>query len=179
MSRHKNIYTTGDIAAICKVAPRTVTKWFDRGLLSGYRIPGSRDRRITHASLMQFLKDNEFPLGGLSQDVVLHGPDHKALALADLIQEGMTVKAAETIFCLAKALDKTSQLVVLDYALLPADEREKTLKSVLEAAPRSDVIVLVPEDMTGVEDGKRISYLHHPVSMMQVHYKIKEIMARW
>ena len=46
MPRQKDILTTGEVAQICNVAPRTVSKWFDSGQLRGYRIPGSRDRRI-------------------------------------------------------------------------------------------------------------------------------------
>ena len=42
----KKVFTTGQVAKICKVAPRTVSKWFDSGRLRGYRIPGSQDRRI-------------------------------------------------------------------------------------------------------------------------------------
>ena len=38
----KKVFTTGQVAKICKVAPRTVSKWFDSGRLKGYRIPGSR-----------------------------------------------------------------------------------------------------------------------------------------
>jgi len=29
----KTIFTTGQVAKICKVAPRTVSKWFDSGRL--------------------------------------------------------------------------------------------------------------------------------------------------
>ena len=36
------VFTTGQVAKICKVAPRTVSKWFDSGRLRGYRIPGSQ-----------------------------------------------------------------------------------------------------------------------------------------
>ena len=38
----KKVFTTGQVAKICKVAPRTVSKWFDSGRLRGYRIPGAR-----------------------------------------------------------------------------------------------------------------------------------------
>ena len=31
MARNKDVLTTGEVARICKVAPRTVTKWFDLG----------------------------------------------------------------------------------------------------------------------------------------------------
>lgn len=57
--------TTGQVARICKVAPRTVTKWFDSGQLKGYRIPGSRDRRIPRAELLRFMKAHNIPTGGV------------------------------------------------------------------------------------------------------------------
>lgn len=61
----KKILTTGDVAKICCVAPRTVSKWFDSGKLRGYRIPGSKDRRIPVAQLVRFLRSNGMPLNGL------------------------------------------------------------------------------------------------------------------
>src|SRR5947209_14833978 len=54
------VFTTGQVAKICKVAPRTVSKWFDSGQLKGYRIPGSRDRRIPREDLIRFLEENGF-----------------------------------------------------------------------------------------------------------------------
>ena len=65
MSRPKDILTTGEVAAICKVAPRTVSKWFDSGRLKGYRIPGSKDRRIPLDQLIRFMKAHNIPLNGL------------------------------------------------------------------------------------------------------------------
>ncbi|MCH7632799.1 MAG: helix-turn-helix domain-containing protein, partial [Planctomycetes bacterium] len=55
MGSHGDILTTGEVAKICNVAPRTVAKWFDRGELRGYRIPGSKDRRIPTSHLLSFL----------------------------------------------------------------------------------------------------------------------------
>src|SRR5678809_117517 len=52
---------------ICKVAPRTVSKWFDSGRLKGYRIPGSQDRRIPREYLIKFLKEHGMPLGDLEE----------------------------------------------------------------------------------------------------------------
>jgi excisionase family DNA binding protein len=61
----KKVFTTGQVAKICKVAPRTVSKWFDSGRLRGYRIPGSQDRRIPREHLIRFLKEHGMPLGEL------------------------------------------------------------------------------------------------------------------
>lgn len=59
------VFTTGQVAYICKVASRTVSKWFDSGLLKGYLIPGSNDRRIPREALIQFMRQYGLPLGAL------------------------------------------------------------------------------------------------------------------
>ena len=64
----KKVFTTGQVAKICKVAPRTVSKWFDSGRLRGYRIPGSQDRRIPREHLIRFLKEHNMPLGDLEEE---------------------------------------------------------------------------------------------------------------
>jgi excisionase family DNA binding protein len=66
----RTIFTTGQVAKICKVAPRTVSKWFDSGRLRGYRIPGSQDRRIPREHLIRFLKEHGMPLGELEDEVM-------------------------------------------------------------------------------------------------------------
>ena len=65
MAKGKNVLTTGDVAKICNVAPRTVSKWFDNGQLKGYRIPGSKDRRIPVSELVRFMKVHNMPTMGL------------------------------------------------------------------------------------------------------------------
>ena len=68
MARNRDILTTGEVANICKVAPRTVSKWFDSGKLRGYRIPGSKDRRIPKAELLDFMDRHGIPHNGLASD---------------------------------------------------------------------------------------------------------------
>lgn len=65
MAKGKNVLTTGDVAKICNVAPRTVSKWFDNGQLRGYRIPGSKDRRIPVSELIRFMKVHNMPTTAL------------------------------------------------------------------------------------------------------------------
>ena len=65
MPRQKDVLTTGEVASICNVAPRTVSKWFDSGQLHGYRIPGSKDRRIPLNALIKFMKQHQIPTDGL------------------------------------------------------------------------------------------------------------------
>src|SRR5437868_13570428 len=61
----KDVLTTGEVAKICNVAPRTVSKWFDSGALYGYRIPGSKDCGIPLNQLIRFMKQHGMPLNGL------------------------------------------------------------------------------------------------------------------
>ena len=65
MAKGKSVLTTGDVAKICNVAPRTVSKWFDSGQLKGYRIPGSKDRRIPVNELIRFMKVHNMPAAAL------------------------------------------------------------------------------------------------------------------
>lgn len=65
MSIEKEVLTTGEVAKICNVAPRTVSKWFDSGTLGGYRIPGSKDRRIPVSELRKFMRDHNIPMDAL------------------------------------------------------------------------------------------------------------------
>ena len=52
------IFTSGQAARACRVAPRTISKWFDSGQLQGYRMPGSADRRIPRDQFVKFLEAN-------------------------------------------------------------------------------------------------------------------------
>ena len=61
----KSIYTTGEVAGICKVSQQTVIRCFDSGKLKGFRVPGSRFRRIPRENLLQFMKENHIPLDNL------------------------------------------------------------------------------------------------------------------
>ena len=62
---NKGVFTTGEVAQICKVSQQTVIRCFDSGRLKGFRVPGSRFRRIPRDSLISFMKNNQIPLGQL------------------------------------------------------------------------------------------------------------------
>lgn len=62
MTKSNHVLTTGDVARICNVSRKTVTKWFDSGILSGYRLPGSKDRRILVDELYRFMRKSNMPV---------------------------------------------------------------------------------------------------------------------
>jgi excisionase family DNA binding protein len=57
----KTVFTTGEAADICKVSQQTIIRCFDSGRLKGFRVPGSRFRRIPRESLLQFMRENGIP----------------------------------------------------------------------------------------------------------------------
>ncbi len=61
----KDLYTTGEAAEICKVSQQTIIRCFDSGRVEGFKVPGSRFRRIPRQSLIKFMKDNNIPLDNL------------------------------------------------------------------------------------------------------------------
>ena len=61
----KTVFTTGEAAKICKVSQQTIIRCFDSGQLKGFRVPGSRFRRIPRESLYRFMKDNGIPTDAL------------------------------------------------------------------------------------------------------------------
>lgn len=87
----RGVFTTGQVAKICQVAPRTVSKWFDSGKLNGYRLPGADDRRIPRDELIRFLKMYKFPLGALADDL----PKYTVLMVA---LDGVTAESIASSF---------------------------------------------------------------------------------
>ena len=53
----KTIYTTGQVAKMCQVAPRTVSKWFDSGRLKGFRIAGPPHYTATACRVLEEKRD--------------------------------------------------------------------------------------------------------------------------
>src|SRR3972149_12164832 len=61
----KTVFTPGEAAKICKVSQQTIIRCFDSGQLRGFRVPGSRFRRIPRELLYRFMKDNSIPTDAL------------------------------------------------------------------------------------------------------------------
>ncbi len=58
-------YTTGDVARICKVSMTTARKWFNVGIIKGFRVPESRYVRIPNKNLINFMEEHKIPLNFL------------------------------------------------------------------------------------------------------------------
>ncbi len=119
MAKGKNVLTTGDVAKICHVAPRTVSKWFDNGQLRGYRIPGSKDRRIPVTELVRFMKVHNMPTTELAVGkirVLLADSNIKtASVLADILRSkaDYDVQIVQSNFETGSAIQKFTPHVLL------------------------------------------------------------------
>jgi excisionase family DNA binding protein len=131
MSKPRDVLTTGEVARICNVAPRTVSKWFDSGQLRGYRIPGSRDRRIPIAQLIRFMEAHGIPLNDLEAarpSVLLVDCDEQYVrVLSESLGKDtrFTVHAATSAFEAGIVLQECRpQVLVMDVSLPGADAKE-------------------------------------------------------
>ena len=62
MDTTKDLYTTGEAADICSLSQQTIIRCFDSGRLRGFRIPGSKFRKIPRDALLKFMKENNIPM---------------------------------------------------------------------------------------------------------------------
>jgi len=73
----KKVFTTGEAAVVCGLSQQTIIRCFDAGRLTGFRVPGSKFRRIPREELVRFMKANNLPLD------VLQGAARRVLAVDD------------------------------------------------------------------------------------------------
>jgi len=120
----KKIFTTGEAAKVCKVSQQTIIRCFDSGRLSGFRVPGSRFRRIPREELIRFMRKNDIPLGTIESDtrrVLVVDDDPQIVELfVDLLQRDgrFEVQTASTGYDAGLLTESfRPHLVILDYML--------------------------------------------------------------
>ncbi|GBL03552.1 helix-turn-helix domain-containing protein [Glaciecola sp. KUL10] len=55
-------FSSGEVAKVCDVNPRTVIRWIEAGKLKAFKLPGRGNNRVKHADLISFLEDNQIPI---------------------------------------------------------------------------------------------------------------------
>jgi excisionase family DNA binding protein len=66
----KQVFTTGEAAKICNVSQQTIIRCFDSGRLHGFKVPGSRFRRIPREELVRFMQQNKMDMSQLGSSVI-------------------------------------------------------------------------------------------------------------
>ncbi len=121
----KRVFTTGEAAQVCKVSQQTIIRCFDSGRLTGFRVPGSKFRRIPRDELIRFMKANGIPLehieGGGKKRILLVDDDERIVQLfADILANDtrFELRSATTGYD-AGLLTRSFRphLIILDYML--------------------------------------------------------------
>jgi len=120
----KDLYTTGEAAEICRVSQQTIIRCFDAGRLEGFRVPGSRFRRIPRQNLIKFMKDNNIPLDSIDSGkrkvlVVDDDAEIVELIVEVLERDGrFELKTASSGYEAGMATERfRPELILLDYML--------------------------------------------------------------
>ncbi len=144
----KKIFTTGEAAEICKVSQQTIIRCFDGGRLGGFRVPGSKFRRIPRAELVKFMRANGIPTEILESGpkrVLVVDDDPQILDMfTDLLgRDGqMEVRTASTGYDAGLLTESFKpHLIVLDF-MLPDINGDLVCRRLREREDTRDVRVL-------------------------------------
>jgi len=147
--RHKSVFTTGEAAEICGLSQQTIIRCFDSGQLGGFRVPGSKFRRIPRDKLLKFMKENKIPMNRLESDkvkVLIVDDDQD---LVDLFVEIMgkdgrfEVRTAGTGFDAGVEANRfRPDVIVLDY-LLPDINGMAVCKTVRQSEELDNTRILI------------------------------------
>jgi len=162
--RRKAVYTTGEAAEICKLSQQTIIRCFDSGQLGGFRVPGSRFRRIPHDALVRFMKDNGIPMNSLELGekirVLVVDDDPQIVELfVDVLEndERFEVATARSGYDAGLITEKfRPNVVVLDY-MLPDINGNVVCQTIRNNPDLSRIRILIISGMVDPEEVKRLT----------------------
>jgi excisionase family DNA binding protein len=176
----KTVFTTGEAAKVCKVSQQTIIRCFDNGQLKGFRVPGSRFRRIPREALYKFMKDNGIPTDALEsgkRKVLLVDDDAELVELMTKVLEEdgrFEVRIASNGFDAGMMVKEyRPDLIVLD-VMLPDINGKEVCHRVRADTTLEDVRILCISGM--IEEDKvqelRLSgaddFLHKPFDIEEL-----------
>jgi len=147
--KKKKVYTTGEAAEVCSLSQQTIIRCFDNGQLGGFRVPGSRFRRIPRDEMVRFMKKNNIPLGGLNNNktrvlVVDDDPEIVELFVDVLKRDGRFEVGTATTGYDAGVQTQSFRpdVVILDY-MLPDINGNVVCKTIRENQELTDIKILI------------------------------------
>jgi excisionase family DNA binding protein len=183
-STMKTVFTTGEAAKICKVSQQTIIRCFDSGQLKGFRVPGSRFRRIPRESLYRFMKDNNIPTDALEsgrRGILVVDDD---AAVVDLITDVLTkdgrfeIKSVNNGFGAGMiAKEYHPDLIILD-VMLPDINGKAVCELIRSDATMSDIKIICISGMVEEEkvqelrDAGADDFLHKPLDIDELTRRV-------
>ncbi len=170
----KRIFTTGEAAKICKVSQQTIIRCFDNGRLTGFKVPGSKFRRIPREELARFMRENGMPLSQLGNRprvlVIDDDPTTLAVVKAGLERDGRfeVASAANGFDAGLAAATFKPDLIVMDSMLPDVDGAAVCRRLRSEDSARGIKILCVSSvlEAKAVEELRRAGadgFMHKPL----------------
>jgi two-component system, OmpR family, response regulator len=183
----KEVFTTGEAADVCQVSQQTIIRCFDAGRIRGFRVPGSRFRRIPRDALIQFMRENHIPLDRLQSGkarVLLVDDDQEIVALFSdaLRRDGrFEIRTALTGYDAGIATQEFNpDLIILDY-MLPDINGNIVCKTIRENPELCHIKILIISGMVNPAEVDRLlqagadDFIKKPFNIEKVVERIVEL----
>lgn len=184
----KQIFTTGEAAEVCKVSQQTIIRCFDSGRLRGFRVPGSRFRRIPREELLRFMRENNIPTdvmqGGKRRVLVVDDDEQIVQMFVDLLgsDKRLEVKTAATGYDAGVLTEQFKpDLMILDY-MLPDINGNVVCKTVRNNEQLTGIKIII---VSGVVNRDEIDdllgagadeFIKKPFNIQQLQGRIAELL---
>lgn len=188
----KAVYTTGEAADLCKLSQQTIIRCFDSGQLQGFRVPGSKFRRIPHDSLVEFMKSNGIPLDGFEETsdkikvlVVDDDPQIVELFIDILKDDGrFEVQTAETGYDAGMMTEQfRPDIVILDF-MLPDVNGNVVCRTIRQNPDLAHIKVLIisgmvnPSEVQALMDAGADEFIKKPFNIEKVVERVLELVGQ-
>ena len=185
----KRVFSTGEVARICGLSLQTIIRCFDAGQISGFRVPGSRFRRIPRDNLIAFMRANNIPLDSLltvkRKIMIVDDDEELAHMLSDHLQAtgAYEIRLATTGFDAGVITQKfRPDLMLLDVMLPDINGREvcKSVKSDPDTNRTKIIVIsgLIEEDtISDLYDVGADDYIRKPFDLEDLSNKVKEYLS--
>lgn len=149
---NREVLTTYQVARVCRVAPRTVSKWVDSGKLKGYRIPGG-ERRVEKEDLINFCEHHGMPysvaLTVPRNGIMVAGMDERSVSAVRMsLPENWTCVRVQDMYEAGAAVAETKpRRLIVDGSRFGRDNSVALAKNLRAAVSFLYAAAIVPDDI--------------------------------
>jgi excisionase family DNA binding protein len=184
------VFTTVDVAKLCKVSLRTVIRWVDEGKLPSFRTPGGH-RRVREEDLTKFMGQYKIPfsLGNRHEGkkiLILEEKKNIETLLHQILRRSSDVfeitHAMDLFECAMKLGLQKPNLVILEIGAKTQDI-ERFLKSMQQISETRETRVLIFNSVSpGMKKPKSFSLdpytvIHEPFTIENVRPHLLELLG--
>ncbi len=147
-------FSTGDVARITRSSIQMVIKWLDKGMLKGWRVPGSKFRRVNYSDLRRFMVAHQLPLDLLEQSesfVLLVSDDETLRSAAASLKVCERKVTCANIFEAGMIFKGLEPCAVIIDCELGSETAHKVLRAVQQGKPATPVVAVSHRDGTGID----------------------------